>query len=279
MRPLSQGTIKAARIIGKEAEEMISDFVATRASETKDYDPRMTNTTALLYATEPRRPIQQLHEISRIQRLWLNWATNGGGTTCSSEGIRKIADAFWGGSIAADFSSLEGKPLAAKMIQDRTYVKESLVLCDRTWAAFPDGRAFDNTLESRIISAITGRELDEIGLNQIGERIFNLQRAILLREGWGGRRGDELLDYFHEQPLKKGEIFFNADGLVPGKDGEIISRIGTILKREEFGNMKNEYYELRGWDINTGLPTDRKLKELLLDDITVDLKARDLLGW
>ena len=41
---------------------------------------------------------------------------------------------------------------------------------------------------------------DEEGLNKIGERIFNLQRAIRMREGWGGRHGDRLLDAFHDIP-------------------------------------------------------------------------------
>ncbi len=274
---LSEGTIRAAHSIGKGAEDIVSDFVATRASETKDYDPRMTNTTALFYAIEPRRPIQLLHEVSRIQKLWINWATGGNGIQCSSEQMRRIAEAFWGGQIAADFSTLEGKPLAAKMIQDRAYVKESLVLCDRTWASFSGCKAIDHTMESRIYSAITGKSLDDTELNRIGERIFNLQRAILLREGWGGRKGDVLLDYYHEQPLKKGEIFFNAHALVPGKDGEVISRIGAILEREDFERMKSEYYDLREWDVETGFPTVDKLKELMLHDVAADLYNRQLL--
>ncbi|MBN2098082.1 MAG: hypothetical protein JW753_00640 [Dehalococcoidia bacterium] len=32
------------------------------------------------------------------------------------------------------------------------------------------------------MSAVTGRDMDEAGLNGIGERVFNLVRAIHLRE-------------------------------------------------------------------------------------------------
>ena len=83
---------------------------------------------------------------------------------------------------------------------------------------FAEDHTGDPTMESQGLSAITGKEIDEVGLNKIGERIFNLQRAILLRQGWGGRQGDRLLDYLHEEPLQN--VFFNPDCIVPGKNGK-----------------------------------------------------------
>jgi aldehyde:ferredoxin oxidoreductase len=41
--------------------------------------------------------------------------------------------------------------------------------------------------------------------------------------------------------------------------------------------MKSEYYELRGWDVESGLPTKAKLKELGLGDVATDLGRRGLL--
>lgn len=38
-------------------------------------------------------------------------------------------------------------------------------------------------MESKILSAATGLEVDEEGLYRIGERVFNIQRAIMVREG------------------------------------------------------------------------------------------------
>ena len=195
------------------------------------------------------------------------------------EQFRETVLNFWGSSIAADLSTQEGKALAAKKIQDGIYVKESLVLCDLRWPvmAAPGLHGGDPALESQIYSAITGNELDEAGINKIGEKIFNLQRAILLREGWQGRQGDKLLDYFHEKPLKQGELFFSNDCLVPGKDGEIISKIGEVVDREQFEKLKDEYYEQRGWDAPSGLPTRGKLAELELEDVASDLEGRGLL--
>ena len=38
--------------------------------------------------------------------------------------------------------------------------------------------------------------------------------------------------------------------------------------------MKNEYYQLRGWDSGTGLPTREKLSELALDEVIEPLKDK-----
>lgn len=274
---LSLGVLKAAESVGKEAESIIGNFVATKGGETKDYDPRMIITTSLLYATEPRRPIQQLHEISRILRLWLNWVNDGEDASITIEEFRHIGESLWGNALAVDFSTLEGKAMAAKRIQNRSYVKESLILCDRSWSDFARPYVTDNRLISRIYSVITGKEVDDSSLMEAGERIFNLQRAILLREGWNGRQGDRLLDYYHEKPLKEGELPFNGKGLVPGKDGEVISRIGAVLDRNDFEDLKSEYYELRGWDVESGLPTKSRLEELGLNDVAADLDGRGLL--
>ena len=280
---LAKGIIAAAGEIGPKAKEMLHLFVATRGSEKKDYDPRLLITTALCYATEPRRPIQQLHEVSMLAMMWLGMGPGAGkpGAMFSTENLRKVAEKVWGSAAAADFSTYEGKALAAKKLQDRVFFKESMVVCDLRWTMAQVNRALgtspDTVSEAQVYSAITGKEIDDAGLAAYGERIFNLQRAILLRQGWQGRKGDSILDYFFTEPLKKGEIFFNVDGLMPGKDGEIISRVGAIVDKDGFEQMKTDYYEHRGWDAATGFPKKSKLRELKLNDVADDLAKRGLL--
>jgi aldehyde:ferredoxin oxidoreductase len=276
---LAQGILKAAASLGKKAQELANTSVLTRAGETKDYDPRLVLTNALLYATEPRRPINQVHELTHALWMWRNRVKGQEGAFLSTGDFITIAEKFWGGAAAADFSTYDGKALAAKKIQDRAYAKESYILCDFLWPViwvrFADDHTGDPTLESQVISAITGRVIDEAGLNSIGERVFNLQRAIFSRQGWGGRSGDRLLDYLHDEPLEG--VFFNPDCIVPGKNGEIVSRKGARIDRKDFENLKSEYYALRGWDAASGQPTEKKLRELELADIATDLKARGLL--
>jgi aldehyde:ferredoxin oxidoreductase len=76
------------------------------------------------------------------------------------------------------------------------------------------------------------------------------------------------MEYLFTRPLKQGEVFFNPDAVMPGKDGKTISRLGMTLDRQEFEKMLDEYYQLRGWDTETGIPNDSQLKELGLCDDT-----------
>ena len=278
---LSEGTKTAGEYLGGEAEKLLADFISTRGSETKDYDPRVMPVTSLLYATEPRRPIQQLHEPSIVLMMWLKWIDGKEGGFFSSDDFQKAAELFWGGTVAADYTTFKGKSLAAKKIQDRTYAKESLILCDFTWpmiwAKNNRSHVGDPTLENRIFSAITGIKTDEAGLHRMGERIFNLQRAIMLRHGWQPKNDDTIMDYMHTTPLKNDEVYYDKTCRVPGKDGQIISKIGTVIDRKEFNESRSEYYALRGWNRENGLPNKMKLKELELDFVADDFEKRGLL--
>ncbi|MBN1189129.1 MAG: hypothetical protein JXA46_05190 [Dehalococcoidales bacterium] len=282
---LARGTSNAASALGERASKILERYVATPTSETKDYDPRLILTTALFYATEPRRPVSQLHAVAGNTLInWCNWMKGDKNAFLSTDDLIELAARFWGGPLAGDFSTFGGKALAAKIVQDRSYVQESLVLCDVHWpmnltyADYPGGHVGDPSMESRIYSAITGREIGESDLYLIGERIANLQRAILLSQGWEGRKGDRLMEYFFREPLKKGEVFYNPDALMPGPGGKIISRLDAVIDLEEFEKVKSEYYVLRDWNAENGLPTRTKLEQLGLSEVAERLDARGLLG-
>lgn len=270
---LAQGTLRAAEALGQGAKELLGDNIY-KSGEPSTYCPRLYITTGLLYATEPaKQPIQQLHEIDMLLRKWVKWAEGEKDAYLSSDVVRAIAQKFWGSEIAADFSTYEGKALAAKKIQDRQYAKECLILCDFLWpltsVASSEDHLGDSTLESQILSAITGKNIDEEGLYTIGERVFNLQRAIFVREGHKGRQSDFLMDFCYSVPL--GTQRANPECLVPGKAGEVISRKGAVVDREKFEALKDKYYQFRGWDIASGLQTRAKLAKLGLEDIADSL--------
>lgn len=264
---LAQGIERAADIVGGGARELIADYVS-KAGHLLTYCPRTFPVHGLLYAMESRQPINQLHEMGLVLFQWVNWASKVEGSYLSSDVFRKIAARFWGSELAMDFSTNEGKALAATKIQDREYAKESLILCDFAWPivhTLSGDHVGDPSVESKILSAVTGEEVDEEGLYRIGERVFNLQRAIHVREGHSGRESDGIPEAFHTIPLKGHAM--NPKCLAPGKDGEITSRVGMVMDREEFERMKDEYYQLRGWDVATGLQTRTKLEELGLQEI------------
>ncbi len=278
---MAEGTAALAQAIGPRAVAMLPSFISTAANDKKDYDPRMLITTAMFYATEPRRPIQQLHEIAFPTMMWNGMPGEEPGKNFPAEKFRLFAERAWGDPIAADFSTYEGKALAAKKVQDHAFVKESMVTCDLGWmsARFTHILDPENTVsEAQIYSAITGKEVTEAELDKLGERVYNLQRAIFLRQGWQGRKDDMPLDYFFTNPIQQGEVFFNPTARVPGRDGQPLSKVGWLLERDRFEEMKTDYYGYRGWDPATGYPTRARLEELDLGDVADDLETRNLLG-
>ena len=275
---LAQGTEKAADVVGPGAKEQFEAAGYLSEPGYHPYGPRLYITNALLYAMEPRIPIQQLHEVGLPLAKWAAWTM--GLTNVSSEVVRGVARRFWGSELAADFSTYEGKALATKKIQDRQYANECLILCNFLWPITDcercEGGVGDPTLESKILSAVLENEIDEEGLYKIGERVFNLQRAILVREGHRGRDFDTLADLFYTLPLAYDQA--NPQCIAPGKDGEVISRKGAVVDREEFEKMKDEYYQLRRWDVATGLQTRASLEKLNLEDVVQDLEQRGLMA-
>jgi len=165
------------------------------------------------------------------------------------------------------------------MIQDRQYAKECSILCDFIWPLiyreFGEDHTGDPTLEGRILSAVTGKEIDEAGFRRIGERVFNLQRAILVREGHRGRDSDRLDERCFTEPLEYD--LSNPDCIVPGREGEVVSLKGNVVDRDRWEKLKDEYYELRNWDVATGLQTRRHLESLDLEEVADDLEIRGLL--
>ena len=106
--------------------------------------------------------------------------------------------------------------------------------------------------------------------------LFEPCRAIAVREGHGERDSDQIPDHCYTVPLQY--EMSNPECLVPGKDGKVVSQKGSVVGRQEFERMKSEYYQLRHWDVATGLQTRRTLKELGLEDIAADLELRGLLA-
>jgi len=276
---LANGTHQAAETVGSKAQELITDYMTGTGYNT-NYGPRLYITTGLLYAMEPRQPIQQLHEISVPNMLWVMRAAGMENVNVTTEVMQGIAKRFWGSEIAADFSTYEGKALAAAKIQNRQYAKECLILCDFLWPILNSGLSEDHvgdpSLESQVCSAVTGRVMDELDLYEIGERVFNLQHAIHIREGHKGREDDRLEEFNFNIPLK-GD-FGNPGCIVPGKDGEVHSRKGMVVERDKFEQMKDEYYQIRGWDVLTGFQKRAKLEELGLRGVADKLAGEGLLA-
>jgi aldehyde:ferredoxin oxidoreductase len=265
---LADGLLRAGEKLGEKARAHFSNEVSG-VGDGASYSAREYLMNGLLYALEPRQPIAMLHEISWLTGLWVMNQADPKSSPVTSEVFRAAATKFWGSDKAWDLNTHEGKAVAAARIIDRTYVKDSLLLCDSAWPLMVSWNTPDQvgepTLESRTFSAVTGIETDEVGLHKYGERIFNLQRRVLLREGWRPKVDDVPEEFNFVDPVEA--VFMNPDVIVPGPGEEVISRKGQTLARDVFEEMRKEFYELRGWDSESGLQKAETLERLGLSDL------------
>ena len=95
------------------------------------------------------------------------------------------------------------------------------------------------------VKAVTGWETSLFDLLKVGQRHANMARIFNLREGFTAR-DDTLPDRFF-RPMEGGTLK------------------GKKINREEFSKGLGTYYEMMGWDPETGVPKKAKLAELDLD--------------
>lgn len=147
---------------------------------------------------------------------------------------------LFGAEEAGDRFATKGKAKMVKWYEELRAVEDSMEVCKfvcRTELNFPGPLA-------EILEAVTGMGITEDDILPTGERIVNLERVFNAREGI--RKADDTLPRrFLEDPLPFG----------PGE-----GRVNLLPA------MLDEYYQLRGWDVETGLPCDDKLRELDLQD-------------
>ncbi len=262
---LAEGLVRIGDRVSAKARALFPRYLAPIMAN--DFNPpRAFFVNALLYPMEPRVHHNYLHEIVFVYAAWVLNQLRPGSTPVTTKVVHDIARAFWGGEAAGDFTSYEGKALAAKKILNRTYLKESLGLCDFgypiTFSFNTPDHVGDPDLGAKLFTAVTGIA-GEV-LDRYAERIYNLQRLILLREGRVVPEADYPLEINFTEPLRA--THESNVTTVPGPNDEAVSYIGNMLDRDKFKSMLKEYYRLRGWDEETGLPRSETLAALGLDD-------------
>jgi len=276
---LAEGILRAGESLGEQAKTYFSVFNNAVGLDGV-YAPREYSITALLYGMEPRQPIAMLHDVSHLIARWLLHLIRPDLSPTTAQVFRAAAEKFWGHPKAWDMTTLEGKAVATVRIQDHTYVKDSLGLCDFGWPIMDSFNTDDNTgdptLERRLFSAVTGIEADQETLDRYGERILNLQRAILLREGWKALEDDRPKDFNFTEPVAWDPL--NPKLIVPGPTEEPVSVKGNTLDRAQFEAMRKEFYGLRGWDEATGLQKRTLLAALDLSYLAEHLDNQGLLA-
>jgi aldehyde:ferredoxin oxidoreductase len=213
---LAEGSWRAAKKIGKGAENY---SMTVKGLELPGHSPRTMRGMMLAYAT----------------------------STCGGRHHDSRPTAEYG---EIDRLEVKGKPEFVRASNHMCAVGDSLIIC-----RFSE-RLYGHTLSQSyvdIVNLVTGFGLDLRELELIGERIYNLERAINVRCGIR-RKDDRIPNRFFKDALTTG----------PAK--------GEVASLEVFNKMLDEYYDLRGWDKKTGIPTEEKLVELGLEDVARDIE-------
>lgn len=232
---LGEGVRRAAVEIGKEASRVA---LHVKGLELPFHDPRCDTdgkAWALQYGTANRGMCHvNPHEVSILTAYY---------------------EAF--GFKKSDFEDIEepyseiGKGKIVKWAQDYGTALNLMGLCNFHSFLVP---ACTPETYAAMLSSVTGWEINPQELLKVGERVFNLQRCFNIREGI--RRKDDLI------PERVCQI---------PAFGSFSNRPETAIKNYEA--MLDEYYEARGWDKHTGIPTSKKLKELELAQVAGQFTA------
>jgi aldehyde:ferredoxin oxidoreductase len=188
--------------------------------------------TRVVYAV--KRLEMPAHSARALKGMSIGYATaSRGGSHHDTRPTPQYAQGY-------DRRSPEGKPEFAVKSQHFTAVDDSLVVC-----RFTSERGFGLYVEepyARMVRAVTGWDMGVEELEQVGERVINLERLFNVREGV--RRKDDVLPWrvMHE----------------PIPDGP---SAGMHCPPEELSMMLDRYYALRGWDAD-GVPTPERLRHL-----------------
>ncbi|MCX8204172.1 MAG: aldehyde ferredoxin oxidoreductase family protein [Candidatus Nezhaarchaeota archaeon] len=112
---------------------------------------------------------------------------------------------------------------------------------------------------AKIFSAVTGIKMTPGEIAKCGERIVCLEKSFNARLGVS-RKDDTLHGKWMYEPCPSG--------------------LGKGMKCEDYlEKLLDEYYAERGFDVKTGLPTVRKLRQLGLDEVAQELVNRRIIDW
>jgi aldehyde:ferredoxin oxidoreductase len=195
--------------------------------------------SALMWATDSRDPLVHgyAQEITRQARRM------------PIEKMMEAAARIYGSEQAVDpRSGYAWKAWPTVWHQNRLAVKDSIPVCDQIFplifhASAEDGYA-DIEAEARLFSAATGSELSWAELDNIGARIYHLERAIMVREGRTRSVDEEAARFFYKTDPR-----------------------GVAMDPEKFQAMLTEFYGLRGWDPDTGWPTRETMDKAGLQEV------------
>ena len=277
---LAEGTVRAAKLLGM-GEKFLPEFF-TAWGFAGHWDGRGDHgnmivfpfwlVTALQWAVASRDPLSSGHgyaeNVMKRSALFcaedcLDWET-----------LADVGARVYGTRDAVHpTSGYRAKAFPAVWEGRRSVMKDSLTLDDKVFPRIYSKNAPDHfaragdmdgpSFEYHMFRLATGLDLSEGDFERLAERAFNLERALHVRNWNRSRQLDEQVIPCFER-----------------MENWVNPFVGTRQKldRARFAALLDEYYQLRGWAVDTGRPMQAKLLELGLDDVARELVEKGLIS-
>lgn len=149
--------------------------------------------------------------------------------------------------------------------------KQSCGLCDNCFADFinpngPNNRGLTPEGELKFYKAVTGQSLSFEESMEIGRKMYNLDKAIWTLQG-RHRDMEVFPEYIYSVDSE------SADMLPCKVDGkwDYVKVAPRHLDRDKVEDLKTTFYELEGWDPQTGWQTRATLERLGLNQVADEL--------
>ena len=117
---------------------------------------------------------------------------------------------------------------------------------------------------SELYSAATGIEMSPADIVEASDRIWNLFKAINVREGFS-RKDDKI-------PIKTLEPVRTSTG----EEIPVMDYKDKPLSADDIERMLDDYYDERGWEVERGIPTKEKLMDLGLSNVVRDFEKQGI---
>jgi aldehyde:ferredoxin oxidoreductase len=274
---LAEGGLRAPAILGFGAELARPLYAAWGSAGHWDAHGDRANhivypfwiAPALMWAVDVRDPFSSSHGYTSMTMHWSKFLNDRG---VPWDKIQEATYRLYGSRAAADpTSDYEEKELAAVWHGHESVLKDSITIDDNMFPrilslATPDNiaRAGDMLgvdFEYHMYTAATGQKISRDELTLACERVFNLERAVQVRNFDRQRRDDEtVIPYFEDEEWWQSPVRSEK----------------MRLDRSKFLPLLEKYYRLRGWDEQTGRPTVAKLRQLGLADVAAELSQAGL---
>ncbi len=223
---LAEGVMRAAESFGKGAEKFA---LHVKGQELPMHEPRGKRSLALAYSTSPTGAD---HMEAPHDPFYESFDPSGI-NPLSPLGLLEPVDRL-------DMGPKKVKAFFYTQLVWSLY--DTVGMCDFVGTPIND-LALDQLV--KLVGTVTGWNVSLWELLKAAERAATLKRAFNVREGLGPK-DDALPDRMFE-PLLDGALK------------------GVAIDRTEFADMLNLYYDMVGWDRETGFPTPGKLAELDLE--------------